>query len=50
MVFYRYEHILAQTLYEPWFVLLRVLNLVQSNFGAVAGEPFDLLKLILFLD
>jgi hypothetical protein len=27
---YGYKHVLAQTLYEPWFVLLRVLNLVWS--------------------
>jgi hypothetical protein len=25
-------------------------NFVRSNFGVVAGKPFDLLKLILFLD
>jgi hypothetical protein len=30
MVPCRYEHVLMQALYEPWFVLLRVLNLVRS--------------------
>jgi hypothetical protein len=37
--------VLAQTLYELRFVQLRVPNLVQPNFGAVVGEPFELFEI-----